>query len=163
MLEGKFKCIEEYYPSFMKKGNVYMFEDGRFKEEDGSISGQFTSLEDFNENCATVIIPYTESFTKSDLKDGDYVTNRSGMEYIISLKFERIIDHKNNYLYLGSFYHNLKFGYLLKNEFDIMKVERDGVIIWEREEKSKRDIEIDDIQAQIEELSKKLDKLRKVD
>ena len=63
MLEGKFKCILQYAPNFMKLNKVYEFKNGLFILEDGTDLGSrevVESLESFNRRFHTQIVPYKE-------------------------------------------------------------------------------------------------------
>lgn len=100
-----------------------------------------------------------KDFKKSDLQSGDKVVYRKGEERFVLLEtdslhgsngemYSRLSKYTDNLMYLNSSYSKL----------DIMKVYRDGQLIWEREELTKAEKEVKRLEARLAEIMSELDR-----
>lgn len=114
------------------------------------------------------LVEPAKTFTKSDLKDGMRVVYRNSDErYVLDGAFLRIylVNGVKNFQrtnHVDSYTEDLlddpNNG---KSDLDIMKViDRDGTVLFEREEKSQQEIEMEKLQKQIAELQEQANKLK---
>jgi len=103
-----------------------------------------------------------KTFTKSDLRNGDKVVCRNGDERFVLLETESLHNKGGDRIGGLACYYSTLVVATPKNasSFDIMKVYRNGVKIWEREEKSQAQLDYEKLMEQIKDLQTKAEELK---
>lgn len=158
MWNGKVRCIST--DGTWKVGETYCILNGSIQFASGRFShNKFLSLEDvndfFNSKFELVQTP------KELLKSGDKVTYRDGSERFVLLETGTLHNSSGTVaIILDKFDDNLMRTSETRT-CDIMKIERGSEIIWEREEKSAKQIEVENIKNEMKKLADRLEQVEK--
>ena len=98
---------------------------------------------------------------KTLLRSGDKLTLRNGCEGYVLLETNSIYSSTGGGRidFLSNYYDDLKYLVSQESRHDVVKVHRDGKLIWQLDEKSKEQLELEKIEAEIRELSTQQTKL----
>lgn len=100
-------------------------------------------------------------FTKSDLKSGDTVVFRNGSKRFVLVETATLHDENGSRMSsLTNYFNNLRLFIGVKNDLDIMRVYHDNQLIWEREEKTSNQVEIDKLKSRIRQIDLERDELK---
>ena len=102
-----------------------------------------------------------KDFTKSDLKEGDIVVTRNDCKLVFFNKRFTNCTNVNSKLEKWEIDLIRKTSFNRLPEFDIMQVYRNGELIFERFEKSQKQIELEKLKENIKELEKRIEEMEK--
>lgn len=151
---AKIRCV--YSSSrWFRKSEIYTIKDGVLYDcvGDNYMDDVVTGLEELNSKVANslkfeLVSEELLQPHKSMLKDGDYVIQKRFKKLIVSLVYKRVFDREGYYHDMHDYNDEL----IDKDDskYDIMEIWRDGKLIAKRTEKSKSQLEIEEIEKEIE-------------
>lgn len=158
----KWKCVS------VNNGNERCFTVGKFYETDNNGYGvtvdsgtkiEYVSLLD-EMKCYNGELQFVEvkDFIKSDLQECDVVVFRNEERCVY---FDNAFLNKHNAYKRIEYYGDNLVRNDKTNKYDVMKVYRNGIIVFDRVEKSPIQIEIESIEEEQRKLADRLSELRK--
>ena len=156
---GKVKCTREVFPSIWKKDKIYKVIDGRVEhEEDYTVA--FENFEDFQRGSLSTFeeIPIPQPH-KSSLKSGMKVVYRDGSERYVFLPAGVLMDKNGT---IGNRLSHYSDDMCTSPSFqDIMEIyTEDGELIAKREEKSAKDVKIEELEKRMRDLADEIAELK---
>lgn len=151
----KMRCVKNGNSTSYKENKIYYLKNGFVFDNDAKcIFMRFDDFEHFQRwsNAEWELIIENQISTKEELEDGDICVFRNGGKCVCLNG--NILDNYCEY--------NIKSNLtsIVCKEYDIMEVYRNKELIYEREEKSAQQIEIENIQAEMKKLNKRLEVLK---
>ena len=156
---GKVKCTREVFPSMWKKDKIYKVIDGRVEHEE-DYTDAYENFEDFQRGTLStfeeISIPQPH---KSLLKSGMKVVYRCGVERYVFLP-AGVLMGKNGTI--GNRISHYSDDMCTSPSFqDIMEIyTEDGKLIAKREEKSAKDVKIEELEKRMRELADEIAELK---
>lgn len=142
-------------------GDILEVNNNQGKHGTCIVEGDFSSFETWCKQRAILGSKWElikEDFTKSNLQECDVVIMRNKLRYVF---FDGVIVHTNVWSeYLNEYNEDLT-KHDNEKRLDIMQVYRNGILIFDRVEKSPIQIEIESIEEEQRKLADRLSELRK--
>lgn len=159
---GKVKCTRQVLASMWKKNKTYKVINGRVEQEEGYYTDAFENFEEFQRGVLSdfeeISIPQPH---KSLLKSGMRVVYRNGYERYVFLPANLLLNKKGDYAKSLSEYNEKLIDTNGSSNLDIMEIySEDGELIAKREEKSAKDIKIDELEKRMRELADEIAELK---
>lgn len=163
MLNGTVICKVGKNPKFMLEGKRYTFVDGKFRREDGDMSSQYLSVDDFNKKIAlaeielvTLPIPH-----KKLLQSGDrLVFNDTRDDRFVLLQTDSTHSKDGNFVGCFNPAYNDFLGDVQSNgKLFVTEIWRGNLMIACVPAKSEQQLEIERIEAVMRDLSAQQSKL----
>ena len=158
----KVRCVVAE-TNIWKVGKIYRVENGCVERENGEISSfAYRDIADLNENMASkfeeISIPQPH---KSLLKSGMKVVYRNGSHRYVLLETNRLYNpHTRNFSVPISEYNENLIRSLGTSPYDIMEIYDGEILIAKREEKSAKDIKIEELEKRMRDLADEIAKLK---
>lgn len=152
----KMRCVNGGNSNW-KVGDVIIVKDNKGTQGEYCVNGDFSSFNNWCEERKSLGSKWElieDSFTKSDLQEGDIVIMRHGDRAVYFNK--RFTTYKDDIL-LKYYNEDLKMD---ESFYDIMQVYRNGQLIFKREEQSQRDIKIKELQDKMDAIKREMEELK---
>ena len=160
---GKVKCTRQALVSMWKENKIYKVINGRVEQEEGYYTDAFENFEDFQRGTLStfeeISIPQPH---KSLLKSGMKVVYREGSYRYVLLETNGLYNPCtcNFSLPISEYNENLIRSSDISSPYDIMEIYNGEILIAKREEKSAKDIKIEELEKRMRELADEIAELK---
>ena len=158
---GKVRCVSAF-GRYLIKGKIYEVHNGFFTTENGEQWGEFNDINELNRKAPSqfeeISIPQPH---KSLLKSGMKVVYRDGSHWYVLLETNGLYNPYTWHFSLSiSEYNENLIRSLGTSPYDIMEIYDGEILIAKREEKSAKDIKIEELEKRMRDLADEIAELR---
>ena len=158
---GKVRCVSAF-GRYLIKGKIYEVHNGFFTTENGEQWGEFNDINELNRKAPSqfeeISIPQPH---KSLLKSGMKVVCRNGSHRYVLLETNGLYNPYTWHFSLSiSEYNENLIHSLGSSSYDIMEIYDGEILIAKREEKSAKDIKIEELEKRMRDLADEIAELK---